>query len=87
MPVLATTRVNNLADDPDHAMVVTLSPRGACLVPRSAQYPVIGAVALDAMAAVTGPPSTPDYKRAWNAAFEIVAEAMFAEAADAELAA
>jgi hemoglobin-like flavoprotein len=51
------------------------------------RYPVIGAVALDVMAAIAGPPSTPDYKRAWNAASEIVAKAMFAGAADAELAA
>jgi hemoglobin-like flavoprotein len=88
MPVLATTtRVNNLADDPDAAIMVTLSPREARLVPRPAQYPVIGAVALDEMAAIAGPPSTPDYNGAWNTAFETVAEAMFAGAADAEMAA
>jgi hemoglobin-like flavoprotein len=87
MPELATTRVNSLADHPDDAIVVTLSRRRARPAPRPAQYPVIGATALDAMAAIAGPPSTPNYRRAWNAAFEIVAQAMFAGAADAEMAA
>jgi hemoglobin-like flavoprotein len=50
------------------------------------RYPVIGAVALDAMAAIVGPPSTPDYERTWNAAFEIVAKAI-AGAAHPDLAA
>jgi hypothetical protein len=33
---------------------------------------VIGAVALDLIAAIAGPASAPDHARAWSAAFELV---------------
>jgi hemoglobin-like flavoprotein len=35
----------------------------------------VGAVLLDAMAAIAGPPVHAEYERAWNAAFDIVAGA------------
>ena len=44
---------------------------------RREQHPVIGAAALDAMAAFAGPPGSPDHRHAWSAAVEIVAGAMF----------
>jgi methyl-accepting chemotaxis protein len=91
MSVLTTTRINTLPDDDDEDEIVPtlhpLGPRHVAYGARPERYPVIGAAALDAMAAIAGPPSTPDYERAWNAAFRIVAEAMFAGAADEELAA
>jgi hemoglobin-like flavoprotein len=48
---------------------------------RPERYPVVGAVALDAMAAIAGPALTPDYERAWSAAFEVVVGAMLVGAA------
>ncbi len=92
MSVMVTTRINTLPDDADEdAIVPTPHALGAAhhaaYGARPEHYPVVGAVALDAMAAIAGPPSTPDYERAWNAAFKIVAEATFAGAADEELAA
>jgi len=35
----------------------------------------VGAVLLDAMAAIAGPPWQPDYERSWSTAFDIVARA------------
>ena len=49
-------------------------------------HPVIGAVALDAMAALAGPAWAPDHERAWSEAFEIVTTAMRAGAPDCQLA-
>jgi hemoglobin-like flavoprotein len=92
MSVMVTTRINTLPDDADEDAIVPTphalgAARHAVYGARSEHYAVIGAVALDAKAAIAGPPSTPDYERAWNAAFKIVAEATFGEAAAEELAA
>jgi hypothetical protein len=87
MPELATTHFNSLADHPDDAIAGYCAGRGTGRAPRGESVITIGAAALDAMAAIAGPPSTPNYKRAWNAAFETVAQAMFAGAADSEMAA
>jgi hemoglobin-like flavoprotein len=48
---------------------------------------VIGAAALDLMAAIAGPAWTSHHEQAWSTAYEIVVRAMTAEAADEELAA
>jgi hemoglobin-like flavoprotein len=97
MSMIVTTRMNSLPADADadededeDAIVPTLQPLGA----RRGAYgatpvhrPVIGAVALDAIAAIAGPARTPDYERAWSAAFAIVMGRCLADAADRELAA
>jgi hemoglobin-like flavoprotein len=44
-----------------------------------ARYPVVGAAALDLMAAIAGPTAAPDHARAWSAAFEIVTRALVAQ--------
>jgi methyl-accepting chemotaxis protein len=52
---------------------------------RPEHYPVVGATLIASMAAVAGPAWKPEYERAWNAAFELVAAAMLAGAAEREL--
>jgi nitric oxide dioxygenase len=48
-------------------------------------YPVVGSVLIGAMAEVAGRDWRPEYEAAWADAFGIVADAMMAGAADAEL--
>lgn len=48
-------------------------------------YPVVGATLIASMAVIAGPEWKPEYERAWNAAFELVAAAMLEGAAQAEL--
>ncbi len=48
-------------------------------------YPVVGSVLIASMADVAGDAWTPEYERAWAAAFDVVASAMIAGAAAAEL--
>jgi hypothetical protein len=64
MSVMVTTRINTLPDDADEdAIVPTLhalgTARQAAYGARPEHYPVIGAVALDAMAAIAGRPRPP----------------------------
>ena len=50
---------------------------------RPEHYPVVGAVLIDSMATVAGDAWRPAYARAWAAAFDVVAGAMLAGAAEA----
>ncbi len=89
MSVIVPTRMNSLPSDADEDAFVQRSALGARRGTYSAtraHRPVIGAVALDAMAAIAGPARTPDYERAWSAAFEIVMRQCLADATDRELA-
>jgi hemoglobin-like flavoprotein len=54
---------------------------------RPEHYPVVGAALIAAMVEIAGPEWKPEYTDAWSAAFEVVAGAMIAGAAEAELAA
>ena len=54
---------------------------------RPEYYPVVGAALIASMAALAGEAWTPEYERAWGAAFEVVAGTMLEGAAEAELAA
>ena len=49
-------------------------------------YPVVGAVLLESMAAVAGAAWTPEFGRAWAAAYEVVASTMLEGAEEASLA-
>ena len=49
-------------------------------------HPVVGVVALDAMAAIAGDARAPGFEQAWSDAFEIVTAAMLPENADPDLA-
>jgi hemoglobin-like flavoprotein len=48
-------------------------------------YPVVGSVLLASMAEIAGPAWTPEYERAWTAAFGVVAGAMIEGAEQAAL--
>ena len=50
---------------------------------RPEHYPVVGAVLIDSMADVAGDAWRPEYAGAWAAAFDVVAGAMIAGAAEA----
>ena len=50
---------------------------------RPEHYPVVGTVLIDAMADVAGDAWRPEHARAWAAAFDVVAGAMIAGAAEA----
>lgn len=50
---------------------------------RPEHYPVVGAVLIDSMAGVAGDAWRPAYAHAWAAAFDVVAGAMLAGAAEA----
>ena len=52
---------------------------------RPEHYPVVGEVLIASMAEVAGDAWRPEYERAWEAAFGVVAGAMLEGAADAEL--
>jgi nitric oxide dioxygenase len=70
------------------AIVPTLRALGARHVAYGAEpehYPVVGEVLIASMASVAGDAWTPAYERAWAAAFEVVAGAMLAGAAEADL--
>jgi hemoglobin-like flavoprotein len=54
---------------------------------RPEHYPVVGETLIAAMAAVAGDDWRPDFARAWEAAYEIVASTMLAGAEEAQLAA
>ena len=54
---------------------------------RPEHYPVVGAALISAMAEIAGPDWAPEYEQAWADAFDVVAGAMIAGAAEAELAA
>jgi hemoglobin-like flavoprotein len=54
---------------------------------RPEYYPVVGAALIASMAALAGDAWTPEYERAWGAAFEVVAATMLEGAAEVELAA
>ena len=54
---------------------------------RPEHYPVVGAALIDAMAALAGDAWTPEYERAWIAAYGVVAATMLEGAAEVELAA
>jgi hemoglobin-like flavoprotein len=80
MSALLTTLTDHLPGRTDEE---TISPalrllRTADRAPEAkpARYPVVGAVALDAMATIAGPAATPGHESAWRAAFEIVMQAM-----------
>jgi len=71
-------------------IVPTLHDLGARHVAYGARpeyYPVVGAALIEAMAEIAGPDWSPEYEQAWSAAFDVVAGAMLAGAAEAELAA
>jgi methyl-accepting chemotaxis protein len=51
---------------------------------RPEHYPVVGETLIASMAALAGDAWEPRFERAWSAAFEIVAGAMLAGAAEAE---
>jgi hemoglobin-like flavoprotein len=51
---------------------------------RPEHYPVVGQVLIASMAHVAGDAWTPHYERAWAAAFDVVAGAMLAGAAEIE---
>ena len=71
-------------------IVPTLHALGARHVAYGARpehYPVVGSVLIGSMAELAGGAWRPEYERAWAAAFEVVAGAMLAGAAEAELAA
>jgi nitric oxide dioxygenase len=70
------------------AIVPTLRSLGARHVAYGARpehYPVVGATLIASMAAIAGDEWRSDYEAAWAAAFEIVAGAMLAGAAEAEI--
>jgi hemoglobin-like flavoprotein len=70
------------------AIVPTLYGLGARHVAygaRAEHYPVVGQVLIASMAAVAGDAWTPEYERAWTKAYDVVAGAMMAGAAEAEL--
>jgi methyl-accepting chemotaxis protein len=72
------------------AIVPTLRALGARHVAYGARpehYPVVGAALIAAMAEVAGDAWRPQYGRAWTAAFDVVAAAMLAGAAEPDLAA
>jgi hypothetical protein len=69
------------ADERTIAQTLELGGHRAASGARPARGPNIGAVALDAMAAIAGPSWAPGYERAWDLAASIVTEAMFAVAA------
>jgi hemoglobin-like flavoprotein len=72
------------------AIVPKLRDLGARHVAYGAEpehYPVVGQVLIAAMAAIAGPAWRPEYQRAWNQAFEIVAGAMLEGAQGASVAA
>jgi hemoglobin-like flavoprotein len=54
---------------------------------RAEHYPVVGAALIASMAEIAGPDWEPEYAQAWADAFDVVAGAMIAGAAEAELAA
>jgi len=54
---------------------------------RPEHYPVVGAALIAAMAEIAGQDWAPEYAQAWADAFDVVAGAMIAGAAEAELAA
>jgi hemoglobin-like flavoprotein len=71
-------------------IVPTLHDLGARHVAYGARpehYPVVGATLIGAMAEIAGSDWRPEYEEAWSAAFDVVAGAMVAGAAEAELAA
>jgi len=70
------------------AIAPTLRKLGACHVAYGAKpehYPLVGATLIASMAVIAGPDWKPQYERAWNAAFEIVAATMLEGAAQAQL--
>ncbi len=70
------------------AIVPKLHELGARHVAYGAEpehYPVVGEVLLASMAEIAGPAWSPEYERAWTAAFGIVAGAMIAGAEQAKL--
>jgi hypothetical protein len=78
MSVAVTTRIDHLPGDADEfALVPTVDPTGTHGVAhaRPERCPVVGAAALDAMAAIAGPAWAPDHASAWSAAFETVVAA------------
>jgi hemoglobin-like flavoprotein len=52
---------------------------------RPEYYPVVGAALIGSMAELAGDAWKPEYEKAWNAAFEVVAATMMEGAAEAEL--
>jgi hemoglobin-like flavoprotein len=54
---------------------------------RREHYPIVGAALIGSMAAIAGHEWKPDYERAWQAAFELVAATMLEGAEQAEVAA
>jgi nitric oxide dioxygenase len=69
-------------------IVPTLRDLGARHVQYGAlpeHYPVVGEVLIASLAAIAGPAWTPEYERAWQDAFAVVAGAML-EGAEAQLA-
>ena len=54
---------------------------------RPEYYPVVGSVLIASMAEVAGDAWTPEFERAWAAAFEVVAGAMLEGAQSVQLAA
>jgi len=83
--VLLRQSLRNLED-----IVPTLRGLGARHVAYGARpehYPVVGAALIGAMAEIAGTDWAPEYEQAWADAFDVVAGAMIAGAAEAELAA
>ena len=63
----------------------SLGARHVAYGARPEHYPVVGAVLLESMAAVAGDAWTPEYERAWGAAYGVVAATMIEGAEEAEL--
>jgi methyl-accepting chemotaxis protein len=59
-----------------------LGARHAGYGARPEHYPVVGAVLIESMAAVAGKAWRPEHERAWTSAFDVVAAAMIAGAAE-----
>jgi hypothetical protein len=90
MPPIATLHIPGRSSEPDEEAAGPTRPARDAThgLPETTlpRYPAVGAVALDAMAAIAGPTWTPNYERAWSAAFEVVTTAMLAGATSFELA-
>jgi len=63
----------------------SLGARHVAYGARPEHYPVVGAVLLESMAVVAGDAWTPEYERAWGAAYGVVAATMIEGAEEAEL--
>ena len=81
--VLLRKSLRNL--DPIVPKLRDLGARHVAYGARPEHYPVVGTTLIASMAAIAGPEWTPEFERAWSAAFEVVAAVMIEGAVQAEL--